>query len=146
MDNNKKKRKVLDFIKSQKLGVLSTVSEDGLPEVAVVGISEMDNLSLIFGTFKQYRKYTNLKQNPRVAVVIGWGNMTVQYEGTAKELIGKEKEKAKQIHIKKLPSSKKFAKLAEQCYFRISPSWIRFTDYSRDSIYGEVFEINFNSK
>ena len=144
MDN--KKKKILDFIKSQKLCVLSTISRNGLPEAAVVGVSEMDDLSLIFGTFKQYRKYANLKQNPHIAFVIGWDDISVQYEGTAQELTGEEKEKAKQIHICKLPSSQKFAELPEQCYFRVSPIWIRYVDYSRDSIYGEIFEINFNSK
>ena len=139
------KQKVLAFIKSQELGVITTVSPGGLPEAAIVGISEMEDLSLIFGTFKQYRKYTNLKQNPRIALVTGWEDITVQYEGVAQELSGSEREQAKQIHIHKLPHSQKFAELPEQCYFKIKPLWIRCTDYSNDSIYGEVSEINFDS-
>ena len=143
MEDKDKKRKILDFIKAQELAVISTVSSENLPESAVIGISEMGDLSIIFGTFKQYRKYKNLKENPRVAFVIGWGNTTLQYEGTAQELIGEERERVKQIHIKKLPSSQKFAELLEQCYFKVIPTWIRYTDYSSDSIYGEVFEIKF---
>lgn len=140
---NKQKEKILEFIKSQKLGVISTISEEGNPEAAVIGISEMDDLSLLFGTLKQYRKYKNIKQNPNVALVIGWGDVTVQYEGIAKELTGSEKEDAKQIHIQKLPSSQKFAELSEQCYFKIVPKWIRYIDYAKDDIYGEVFELTF---
>ena len=143
MEIEEKKRKILDFIKTKNLAVMSTVSPDGLPEAAVIGISEMDDLLLIFGTFNTYRKYTNLKNNPKVAFVIGWDDITVQYEGVAEELIGGRKNTAKSIHLKKLPTSKKFSELKEQCYFLVKPTWIKYTDYSKNSIYGEFFEVNF---
>lgn len=140
---DEQKKKVLNFIKSQQLAVLSTVALDGFPEAAVVGISELDDLSLIFGTFNTYRKYKNLKNNPKVALVIGWSHITIQYEGIAEEFAGDEREFAKQIHVLKLPTSKKFADLPEQCYFKIKPLWIRHSDYSNDSIHGAIFEITF---
>lgn len=140
---NEQKEKILCFIKSQHLAVLSTISLSGFPEAAVVGISEMDDFSLIFGTFNTYRKYKNLKNNSKVAVVMGWSDVTVQYEGVAEEIFGNEKESAKRIHLKKIPTSVKFADLPQQCYFKIKPLWIRYTDYSNDSIYGEKFEIKF---
>jgi uncharacterized pyridoxamine 5'-phosphate oxidase family protein len=143
---DEQKKKVLEFIGSQGLGVISTVGADGKPEAAVIGVSEMDDLSLIFGTFNTYRKYKNLKSNSRVAVVIGWTDVTVQYEGVATELVGESKERAKQIHIKKSPHSVKFGDLPEQRFFKVTPTWIRYTDYSRDSIYGDIFELSFKKK
>lgn len=141
--DSERKKIILDFIKTQPLGVISTISSEGLPEAAVVGISETENLELIFGTFNKYQKYKNLKENPRVAVVIGWGDATIQFEGLARELRGDEKEEAKKIHIAKLPTSQKFAELPEQCYFKVSPTRIRYTDYSDKSVYGQVFVIDF---
>lgn len=140
---DEQKKKVLEFIRSQELGVISAVTPAGLPEAAVIGISEMDDLSLIFGTFNTYRKYKNIKANQNVAFVIGWGNATIQYEGVARELEGSEREEAKQIHTKKSPHSAKFGDLAEQHFFKVTPKWIRYTDYSRDSVYGDVFELKF---
>lgn len=146
MQNERLKKKVLEFIKTQNLAVISTCSSSGYPQAAVVGISEMDDLSLFFGTFSSYRKYKNLKVNPRVALVIGWEDVTVQYEGVARELSDAERENAKQMHVEKLPSSKKFSELVDQCYFKIEPTWVRFTDYSKNGLYGEVFEIDFKNQ
>jgi len=144
MEIDDQKKKVLDFIKSKRLAVLSTLGTHGFPEAAVVGISELEDLSLIFGTFNTFRKYKNIKTNPRVALVIGWDNhITLQYEGIATELTGDEKKKAEQVHIHKLPNSQKFAELPEQCYFKVKPTWIRYTDYSNESVYVDVFEITF---
>lgn len=136
-------KQILEFLKTQDLGVISTISPEGLPDASVVGISEKDNFSLIFGTFKNSSKYRNIKKNNHVAFAIGWDEKTLQYLGRAKELMGEERERAKQLHIKKLPSSEKFANLPEQAYFNVSPLRIKFTDYSRNSIYGEAAEIEF---
>lgn len=140
---DEQKKKVLDFLASHSLGVISTVDEDGRPEAAVVGFAELPDLTLIFGTFLQYRKYKNIKKNPHVALVIGWESATVQYEGVARELDGHEREEAKKMIVAKNPHSEKFIELPEECYFRITPTWVRYTDYADDSIYGNVFEIRF---
>ncbi len=136
-------QQILNFIKTQPLAVLSTMSPDGHLQSAVIGISENDDLSLIFGTFNNTRKFTNIKHNPQVAVVIGWDKITVQYEGTATQLSEDELKAAKQTHLVKLPSSVKFAELSHQAYFKIVPKWIRYTDFTNEKIYGQVMEISF---
>ena len=138
-----KKRLILDLIRKSELGVISTVSSEALPEAAVIGISETEDLTIFFGTFATSRKYANLKLRPRAAFVIGWDKVTVQYEGMATELSGEEKERAIEAHIRKLPGSAKFAQLPEQRYFKVSPLWIRYTDLSDHSVYGGVFELTF---
>ncbi len=138
------KKKILDFMKTQKLMVLSTIHPNGGPEAAVMEFAE-DKLELIFDTFTSYRKYRNLKANPSVAAVIGWDNgITVQYEGLARELSGKEKEQAIQLRIAKMPHAKKFASMKEVVYFKISPVWIRYADYSKEP--WNVFEVEFPQK
>ncbi|MBP9719476.1 MAG: pyridoxamine 5'-phosphate oxidase family protein, partial [Candidatus Levybacteria bacterium] len=101
-----------------------------------------DNLMLIIGTANTSRKYRNIIQNNKVALVIGgWeDHITIQYEGVAIELAGEEKEKLTEIYLTKIPEVKKYALRPEQRFFKIIPSWIRCTGYSKEA---EVFEVNF---
>lgn len=138
------KQTILDFLTRQKLMVVSTTTADTTPEAAVVGFSENNNLEIVFGTAKTTRKYTNLQTNNHVACVIGWDEeekITVQYEGTAQELVGDEREEAMQKHFIKHPGAKKFNDNPDQTYFKILPKWIRFTNYS--AFPAEIFELNF---
>jgi len=142
MTNNQRRKIILDFIKKEKVGVLSTVTPDGKPEVAVMVISQTDNLELIFQTPTSYRKYENLKKNPSVAVVFGWDMeefITVQYEGIAKEARGHEIDECRKIHIAKNPKSEKYANLSENKYFKVKPKWIRYWDFNTD----EKIELTF---
>ena len=135
------KKKILDFIKTQILGVVSTVDANNNPESAVVAFSETDNLELIFGSFSDTRKNKNLQNNNRVSFVISDNNITVQYEGLAKELSGSEAIKAREIHLFKNPSSKKYAFDEKQRFFKVTPTWIRYSDFNYNP--KKVFEIKF---
>ena len=132
---------IMNFIKKHNLAVLATSSRDGKPEAATIEFSETQDLELIFDTFSSYRKYKNLKDNPNVAVVIASGQTSVQYEGIAHELNGKELEKYQKIHVKKLPDSEKFIKMEGIKVFKIIPKWIRYTDVSASP--WKQFEIKF---
>jgi general stress protein 26 len=142
MTNSQKRKIILDFIKKEKIGVLSTVTPDGKPEAAVMAISQTDNLELVFQTPKSYRKYINLKKNPNVAVAFGWDVkefITVQYEGIAKEARGQEIDECRKIHIAKNPESEKYAYIPENKYFRVKPKWIRYWDFNSN----EKIELSF---
>ncbi|MEK7143592.1 MAG: pyridoxamine 5'-phosphate oxidase family protein [Patescibacteria group bacterium] len=140
MNENNQTKIVLGLIDKSKLAVLSTVTADDRSESAVIEISVHKNLELIFDTMPSFRKYKNLQSNQNVSVVIGWEPATVQYEGTAVELSGKELEEYKQIHFQKFPKAVKFEKLGVR-FFKIIPEWIRYTDVSKQP--WEVFEIKF---
>lgn len=139
------KRFVLDFIKKHELCVLSTVTPEGLPEAGAIEFAETEDLELIFDTFKTYRKYKNLQNNPNVAVVIGWDeNITVQYEGKATELTGEDLRKYQSLYFKKNPDAQKWLKFPEITYFKITPTWLRYRDGNTDPM--TIFEINNFSK
>ena len=73
---------VLRFLEGEKFAVLATASEDGKPEAALMGFAVTPELEIIFDTVKSFRKYPNLKKNPRVAWVIGCSSeISVQFEG-----------------------------------------------------------------
>ncbi len=123
------KQVIWNFIKKHSLCALTTVNAKGNPEAAVIEFSEREPFELIFDTFVMYRKYGNIQKNQNVAVVIGWDeNITVQYEGIAVELNGKELKECQKIHIAKLPDSAKFMGMAGVVYFKVIPKWIRYSD------------------
>src|SRR5689334_9550644 len=79
----------LAFATRQKLAVLSTVSTEGQPQSALMGVAITPDFEIVFDTLATTRKYDNLRANRRVALVIGCANaVTLQYEGIAEELQG----------------------------------------------------------
>lgn len=133
------KTKILEFLQKQLLTVISTVHDNG-PQGAVISFAENENLELFFGTFNTTRKYVNIKNNPKVAFVIGWSLdevITVQYEGVATELEGEESVAASQKIITKNPGSARFVNDPRQRYFKVTPSWMRYSALKK----GEVFEV-----
>lgn len=131
---------LFDFLNKQKLAVISTVGSDSKPESAVLEFGQTDKLELIFDTFNTSRKYKNLQTNKDVALVIGWDeNITVQYEGIALELIGDEAEKYKKIFWTKNPEAERWDKRKGIVYFKVVPSWIRYSDLNKNP--WEIFEV-----
>ena len=133
------KQKILGFIEEETLMVISSLSPDGKPQSAVVEFGETEDLEIIFDSFEESRKYRNIKQNSAVSLVIGWDkNITVQYDGEAKELEGAELEKYKEIYFKKNPKAQRWEERGVK-YFKVSPKWIRFSDLNKNP--WEVFEV-----
>ena len=137
----REKQRILNFLKGHKLGVISTV-ESGKPEAAAIDFSETSALEIIFTTLVGYRKYKNLLKNSKIAFVVGGEeNITLQYEGVAKELNRTAFKKYYKRHIQKNPVEKKFAAMPEARFFRVKPTWIRFSDFTAQP--SEIFETKF---
>ena len=125
------KQKVLDVMKANHLCVLSSLGTDGEPQSAIVGFAEDENGWLVIGTSKLSRKYQNITHDPRVSIVIGWDERkTVQYQGLASEAFNGERDKYCELHVSKHPSNARFKNNADNVYFLIKPTWVRFTDTS----------------
>src|SRR6185369_299136 len=139
MTEEQQKQTVLDYIKTQSLGVLATVNAKGLPEAATLSISQTDQLELIFQTPNSTRKYTNLQTNPHVAVVFGWSRedyITVQYEGVARQVTdADERTRIAAIHVAANPSSKPYADLPDNKFFIVSPTQIRYSEVKNDLVF-----------
>jgi uncharacterized pyridoxamine 5'-phosphate oxidase family protein len=123
---------VFQFMNRERLAVLATASEDGQPEAALMGFAVTPELEIIFDTVNTYRKYPNLKKNPRVAWVIGCSSeITVQYEGVAEELRGAELAKYKEVYFGKFPDGReRESRIAGVTYFVVRPKWVRYCDYN----------------
>ncbi len=138
---NHNRDKILKFLRRENLAVLS-YAENGQPKSSVVDYSEDEDLQIIFITLLKYRKYSLIKKNPRISLCIGGkNNITVQYEGIAKELTRLKFLPYLKYHIKKNPVELKFSKMLEAKFFIIKPTWIRYSDFSAKP--NEIFEITY---
>jgi pyridoxine/pyridoxamine 5'-phosphate oxidase len=137
------KENILNFFKTRKHAVIATSGENGQPEAALIGFGETDNLEIIFGTYKTSRKYKNLKKNNKATFVIGWDqdNITVQYEGVARELGADEIDRYVSVYHKKLPSAAAFRHHPDQSFWIVTPTWIRYSDLSGDE--EQIQEVTF---
>lgn len=141
MQKQTHKKTILDLLKQQTHMVLATTNKQENPQAALVGFGEAEDLSLIFGTDKTTRKYQNIQHNPHVACVIGYDEkISVQYEGTVSLFEEEELKKYKQYYFTKTPSSKKYETYENQIYLKITPTWIRYTNYNQPK---QIFEITF---
>jgi general stress protein 26 len=130
MIDKSKKNELYRFLTASRYGVVSTVSKDGAPEVALVGFAATPDLELIFETINTTRKYENIQRNPRVAAVIGWeGEKTLQYEGIADEPDEFAAEELKKIYFAMLPENENHDGWPGLSYMRIRPRWIRLSNY-----------------
>jgi hypothetical protein len=112
------------------LAVIATAGHDGKPEAALVDIAVTHAPEVIFETTDATRKIHNLRANPRVSLVIGWDDdKTLQCDGLVDEPLGREKERILQHYLARFPEKSSHQHWPGNQYFRVRPSWIRFSDY-----------------
>ena len=135
------KTDLFKFIAGHKLGVVGTISPDGAPQSALVGIAVAPELEIIFDTVASSRKYTNLLANPAASFVIGWtGEVTVQYEGRAFQPAGAELSRYQQIYFEAYPDGPDRLSWPGIAYFVVRPRWIRYSDYDQRPPLTEEFK------
>jgi uncharacterized protein YciI len=120
------------FLRGAHHGVVSSIAEDGRPQSATVGLAVTGALELVFDTLGATRKATNLRRDRRASVVLTRGAATAQIEGDADEPAGTERERLKLAYFEAFPDGRERAAWPGLTYFRIRPTWLRTTDFSRD--------------
>jgi uncharacterized protein YhbP (UPF0306 family) len=126
---------VLEFMRSQSIGVETSASLSGVPQAAVIGYVVTDRLEIFFDTVDSTRKAKNLRENPVIAFVIGGfsegDERTVQFQGVADEPVGIELEQLKELYFGRFPDGRERLKWPGLVYFRARPTWLRFSDFSQ---------------
>lgn len=125
------KIEVAEFLDTIALGTISTISEDGKPQVATVAFSQTEELELVVGTDDKSRKAQNINSNPNVAFVATdpEQRITVQFEGVARILSKEEFDNSyAKNHFRKLPASLPFKDIPGQVYFVLEPRYLKFSD------------------
>jgi len=139
-----KKALILKFVnavlKRNKNCILSTSSLDGKPESAAMNYCEIKNGKLYFYCYYDTRKYPNLKNNPRVSVVVYNEPDYIQMDGTIKELSEIKAKQARKKLIKKHGRVEYHSD--KRCrYFLFKPNWISVrTDPTYPATY-QIIEI-----
>jgi pyridoxine/pyridoxamine 5'-phosphate oxidase len=130
---------LLTFLQKHRLGVQSTVSPEGTPQAAVVGIAVTPDLEIVFDTVDSSRKCRNLRADPRIAFVIGWdAEITVQLEGIADEPAGAERDRLLETYFAVYPECRAHLAWKGITHFRVRPTWIRYSDFN---VGGEIVEL-----
>ena len=124
------RKELVEFVRRQPWAVQASVSPGGAPQAAVIGVVCSDEGELFFDTLESSRKCENLRNEPRLAFVIGWDDaQTVQLEGLADEPAGSELERLKALYFERFPDGVERAKASRVAYFRVRPTWARFSDF-----------------
>ena len=121
---------IYKFLVQHRYGVVSSISANGTPQSALVGISATPDLEIIFDTLKTTRKYPNLIARPSCSVVIGWENeQTVQLEGTAFEPQGGKLARYQQAYFEVWPDGRARISCPGITWLVVRPWWLRYSDF-----------------
>jgi pyridoxine/pyridoxamine 5'-phosphate oxidase len=121
---------LVEFARGPKWAVEASVAADGSPQAAVIGVAVTDRLEIVFDTLGTTRKAQNLRENPRVALVIGWDDaQTLQIQGVAREPAGAELDAAKQVYFARFPDGREREAWPGITWFVVRPTWARYSDF-----------------
>ena len=136
---------ILAFMRAHSLAVQASVSPSHSPQAAVVGFIVTDDFEMFFDTLDSTRKLVNLRQNSRIAFVVGGAapgdERTVQYEGLADEPNGLELQHLKERYFLQFPDGRDRLSWPGLTYVCARPRWIRFSDFSHTP--PEIVEFSF---
>ena len=117
------------FVRREGRGVVATVTQQGRPEAALVGLAALPDGTLIFNSEVKARKIQNLAANDLVAVVVGvGGDVSVQFEGTATITDSEERQAYGSAYDRQFPGSR--ALHDDFTVVAVHPSWVRVYDAS----------------
>ena len=122
------KKYIGDIFQATTHAVLATES-NGQPHASLVAVTPTDDfVHLIFATYRSTRKYNNLINNGKVAILFEnryFNNLNQQEStvltafGYANEVIKDEYEMARQMHLLKHPEQHTFLLSANCAIFRV---------------------------
>ena len=124
---------LLKYMRTHRLAVQASIGAGDTAQAALVGIGVTDAFELVFDTLASSRKARNLRQIAKVAFVLGgWlagEEQTIQYEGVADEPTGEDLERLKAVYFASWPDGPARASWPGLVYFRVRPTWIRYSDF-----------------
>jgi len=131
------KEEVYKILESRepKLCVLATSDKSGKTEAATLVYTIEEDLTILLSTKSDSRKWNNLLENDQVSLVFGFSftEANIQYDGIAK-LIDKnspEYASCEQTYFTDHPDLSEYRGQANSVFFKITPRWLRLSDYSK---------------
>jgi len=123
---------LLAFLRRHRLAVEASVGPRGQPQAAVVGYGISDALELVFDTVDTTRKVHNLRADPRIALVVGWDEVTAQIEGLVDFPKGDELKRMQECYFAAYPDGRERLKWPGILHLRVRPKWIRYSHFTTE--------------
>lgn len=125
---------LVGFLRLYRLAVQASVGADGGgPQAAVVGFAVSDALEIVFDTLESTRKYSNLRRDPRIALVVGWDDARcAQIEGVVDFPVGEELSRIRECYFVAYPDGRERLAWPGITHVRVRPTWVRFSDFTVD--------------
>lgn len=121
---------MVEYVRAQRSGVISTLGPDGGPQAAYLPIAVTDAGELIFDAKPDSRKVANLLRDARIAVVIGGvDGTTLQAEGRAAVTEGAEEAEYGEQYLRSFPEYAASVRGGGVVIIRIRLDWARFGDF-----------------
>jgi len=136
-------RRLRELLGTQPLAVVAT-SRDDCPYGSLVAFVVTDDLRhLVFATSRSTRKFGNLAENPRVAVVVDdRSNDRADFHracaatvtGSAEDLTGTERERLERLLLARHPDLADFVALSQVALVRVTVEAYRFVSRFQDVV------------
>lgn len=129
-------QEILDYPKTQRVGVLAVEMMDGSPHAATVHFAHSDEpLVFYYETDKNYRKAEPLfgRAVSRASFVIGSNESdmkTVQLDGEVRLVKPEEQDIFNTVYFGKFPNKQEKTPDPDAVFFLFTPTWWRFTDWN----------------
>ncbi len=126
----------LEYLKTQKIGVLAVELPDGSPHAATVHFAHIEEPPVFyFETYDDSIKAKALLERPssRASLVVGSSLAdlrTLQVDGVVQLLTDEEKGIFESVYLEKFPEKKEKATETKFLTFKLTPTWWRFTDWT----------------
>ena len=122
-DTSAARERARRLLRTERTCTLATASAEAVPEAATVRFVTDDDLNVHVTTESPYRKYENVTENPRVAVVVD-GDDNLQLEGVAREVFGAAADRIRERYVDKYGHSA-YLDNDESVFFEIETHWAR---------------------
>jgi pyridoxine/pyridoxamine 5'-phosphate oxidase len=123
---------MLGYLRGRNVMAVSSIGANGAPQAAIVGYGVSDSLEIVFDTLSSTRKYANLQKDPRVALIVGWDDTTLQMQGSADFPEGDELERMRQVYFVAYPDGRDRLAWPGITHVRVRIEWARFSDFTSE--------------
>lgn len=126
---------ILDYLNTERVGVLAIEMLDGSPHGATVHFANCDGpFVFFFETRRAYRKAEPLlgREKSRATLVVGTDESkmkSMQLDGVVELIKDSEKELFDSVYLEKFPEKMTKAVDPTTIYFKFTPTWWRYTDW-----------------
>ncbi len=130
------RQEILNYLQTQKVGVLAVELPSGAPHAATVHFAHTeDPFTFYFETYSDSIKARALRERAvsRASFVVGSDPAhmkTLQIDGTVHLLTADEREIFERVYLEKFPEKKEKSQESKFIAFKFIPTWWRFTDWT----------------